>query len=165
MKYCVECGNKLEIKMLENEGMIPFCNKCNSYRFPIFNAGVSAVVLNKERNKTLFIRQSGKVRNILVAGYINKGENAEEALLRELSEEIGVKPIYYEFQKTHYWEKSNTLLINYYVVLENEIINPNYEVDSYEWYDLDTAYQVVAKGGLAEEFYKYYYHKNIISNL
>lgn len=165
MKYCVECGNKLEIKMLENEGMIPFCNKCNAYRFPIFNAGVSAVVLNKERNKALFIRQYGKDRNILVAGYINKGESAEEALLRELSEEIGVKPIYYEFQKTHYWEKSNTLLINYFVVLENEIINPNYEVDSYEWYDLDTAYQVVAKGGLAEEFYKHYYHKHVISNL
>ena len=138
MKFCVECGNKLENKFLEHEGFIPFCNKCNAYRFPIFSTAVSMVVLNEEKNKTLFIRQYNKPRNILVAGYINKGETAEEAVKRELFEEIGVEPIEMVFQKSKYWEKSNTLLFNYYVTIKGEI-KPNYEVDSYAWFDLDEA--------------------------
>lgn len=160
MKYCVECGNKLEPKFLEHEGMIPYCNKCNAYRFPIFNTAVSMVVLNEEKNKTLFIQQYNRPRNILVAGYVNKGESAEEAVKRELLEEIGVEPIEMVFQKSRYWEKSNTLLFNYYVVIKGEI-KPNHEVDSYAWFDLDDALKNVAKGGLAEEFYGYYYEKNV----
>ena len=161
MKFCVECGNKLEPKFLEFEGIIPYCNKCNEYRFPIFSTAISVVILNKDKSKVLFIRQYGRNRNVLVAGYINKGENAEEAVYREMKEEIGVEPIEIYFQKTSYWEKSNTLLLNYYAILENEEIHPNHEVDSYEWFDLKTGLEVVAKGGLAEIFYNYYYENNV----
>lgn len=159
MKYCVECGNKLVTKFLEHEGDVPFCNKCNLYRFPIFSTAVSMVVLNETKDKTLFIQQYGNKRNILVAGYVNKGETAEEAVKRELFEEIGVIPIDMQFQKSLYWEKSNTLVFNYVVSISGEV-KPNYEVDSYEWYSLDDALDSVAKGGLAEEFYKMFYKKN-----
>ena len=36
-KYCHECGSELTEKELENEGIIPFCPKCNQYRFPMYN--------------------------------------------------------------------------------------------------------------------------------
>lgn len=161
MKYCVECGTRLQSRYLEHEGMIPFCPSCEAYRFPIFSAAVSAVILNRERNKTLFIKQYGKDRNILLAGYINKGESAEEAVKREMLEEIGVAPSYIEFQKSRYWEKSNALLFNFYAVVDTTELSPNYEIDSYRWFDLEEALECVAKGGLAEEFYCYYYNKNV----
>ncbi len=161
MKYCIECGTPLEEKFLEHEGMIPYCSKCNAYRFPIFASAISVVILNKDRTKTLFIKQYGKNRNILVAGYINKGENAEEAVKREMMEEIGVAPIYMEFQRSYYWEKSNALLFNYYAIVEPMELNPNYEIDSYAWFDVHDALNEVAKGGLAEVFYNFYYDKNI----
>lgn len=161
MKYCIECGEKLVDKFLEHEGIIPYCPKCNAYRFPIFASAVSVVVLNKDRTKTLFIQQYGLKRNILVAGYINKKESAEEAVRRELKEEIGVEPSYIKFQKSEYWSKSNALIFNFYAVLDTEELHPNHEIDSYEWFDLDTALEVVAKGGLAEAFYNYYYNKHV----
>ena len=46
-KYCQECGTALTEKYLENEGMIPFCPKCNQYRFPMYNVAVSMIVVNK----------------------------------------------------------------------------------------------------------------------
>ena len=73
MKYCVECGTKLIYKELENEGMIPYCEKCHEYRFPIFSSAVSMIILNPDKNKILLIKQYGKPSYILVAGYINKG--------------------------------------------------------------------------------------------
>lgn len=160
MKFCIECGSKLEPKFLEHEGIIPFCPRCNEYRFPVFSSAISAVILNKERNKTLFIKQYGRDRNILVAGYINKGETAEEALYREIKEEIGVEPLSICFQKSMYWNKSNTLIFNYYVVLDSMELHPNYEVDEYAWFDLEEALDCVAKGGLAEVFYTYYFEFN-----
>lgn len=161
MKYCAECGSLLEKRFLEHEGMIPFCPRCNAYRFPVFSSAISVVILNRDKTKTLFIKQYGKDRNILVAGYINKGENAEEAVQREMLEEIGVAPSYIEFQRSYYWEKSNALLLNYYAIVDTMELNPNYEVDSYAWFDIHEALEQVAKGGLAEVFYNYYYNKNV----
>ena len=51
MKYCVECGTKLIYKELENEGMIPYCEKCHEYRFPIFSSAVSMIILNPDKSK------------------------------------------------------------------------------------------------------------------
>ena len=53
MKYCVECGTKLEKRFLEGEGEIPFCPNCNEFRFPIFNCAVSMEVLNPDKNIVL----------------------------------------------------------------------------------------------------------------
>ena len=43
MKYCYECGQKLRMKELEHEGMIPFCDSCRKFRFPIFSTALSMV--------------------------------------------------------------------------------------------------------------------------
>ena len=57
MKYCVECGTKLETRFLKDEGDIPFCPQCNQFRFPIFNCAVSMEVLNPDKNKVVLIKQ------------------------------------------------------------------------------------------------------------
>lgn len=82
MKYCYECGEKLHMKELEHEGMVPFCESCRAYRFPIFSTAISMVTLNPKRDKILMIQQYGKPNNILVAGYVNKEECAEDAMIR-----------------------------------------------------------------------------------
>ncbi len=54
------------------------------FRFPTFSSAISAIVLNPDKNKVLLIQQYERKDNILVAGYINKGENAEQTLVREI---------------------------------------------------------------------------------
>ena len=117
MKYCVNCGTKLILKDLDNEGMIPYCAKCNEYRFPIFSTAVSMVIVTEDLSHTLLIKQYGKDRNILVAGYVNKGESLEEALVREMNEEIGISPVSYKFQKSKYFEKTRQLNLPYILLL------------------------------------------------
>ena len=160
MKHCYHCGTKLELKELKNEGIVPFCPSCNAFRFPIFNTAISAVILNKDITKTLLIRQYNMGLDVLVAGYINKGESAEEALFREIKEEVGLKPIYYKFQKTEYWPRSNTLLINFFCIVEDMNVVINDEVESYKWFDIDEAYEIVDKTRLVGKFYSYFYEEN-----
>lgn len=157
MKYCYECGKKLEFKECNNDGLVPFCTCCNEYRFPIFSTAVSMVVLSPDKKKTLLIQQYNKNRNWLVAGYVNKGESAEEAVRRELFEEVGLSIKEMWFQKSHYWPRSNALLFNYVVVVDSMNVITNSEIDKYEWFSLEDAYESVASGGLAEVFYKMFY--------
>lgn len=156
MKHCVECGEKLELKELEHEGLIPYCNNCNEFRFPIFSSAVSMIVLNKTEDKVLLVKQYGTGKYRLPAGYINKGEDAEETVVREMEEELGVRPIKIQIQRTKYFEKSNTLMINFSAVLDSEEINPNYEIDEYAWFPIEEGLEELSKATIALYFFKCY---------
>ena len=154
MKYCYECGTKLMDKYLEGEGMIPYCEKCGQYRFPIFNTAVSMEVLNPSQDKVILIQQYGRTRNILVAGYVNRGESAEEAVVRDVREELGLEVGQIRFNKSKFYAGSNTLMINFSCVASSEDLSRRKtdEVDYVRWYSLDEARENVYHGSLAEEF-------------
>ncbi len=153
MEYCYKCGNKLTIKYLKNEGDIPFCEKCNEFIFPIFNSAVSMIIINKNHDKTLFIQQYKRQANILVAGYVNKFESLEEALKRELMEEVGLNISNYYFNKSEYFAKSNTLISNFIVEVESEeFIRNEEEVDLVTWFNITESKEVILQNSLASKF-------------
>ena len=157
MKCCYECGTKLEEKYLEKEGMIPFCPTCQQYRFPIFNTAVSMEVLNPSKTHVLLIQQYGKKRNILVAGYVNRGEAAEDAAAREVQEEIGLQVHDITFRKSKFFEPSNTLMLNFSCVAQTEDLSGvTDEVDHAEWVALELADEKIAQNSLAQEFLENY---------
>ena len=45
-KHCFECGTALIEKELEEEGIVPYCPKCQQYRFPMYNVVVSMIVVD-----------------------------------------------------------------------------------------------------------------------
>jgi len=158
MEYCYDCGTKLVIKELEHEGLIPYCNKCKKFVFPIFSAAVSMIILDKDEKNILLIKQYGKDFYRFVAGYINKGESAEEAVYREIDEEVGLKPFMIKPLKTAYFEKSNTLMYNFLAKCDNLDVKTNYEIDSYAWFPIEEAFDALKDAKLALEFFNYYYN-------
>ena len=78
MKYCSECGTKLIEKECGIDGLVPYCPTCKQFRFPMFNSAISTIIFNPTKDKILLIKQYGKDFNVLVAGYIIKGENAKD---------------------------------------------------------------------------------------
>lgn len=155
MKHCVECGSELILKHCVchgvDEGNVPFCEKCGDFRFPMFNTAVSMVVFNKDYSKILLIKQYGRDRNILVAGYVNKGECLEQALRRELKEEVNLDLISYKFNASSYFEKSNSLICNFMVQAQGEVFLTQ-EVDYANWYSIEEAKTAIAKNSLAQQF-------------
>mgnify|MGYP001774855617 FL=1 len=69
----------------------------------MFNSAISAIIFNPDKTKILLIQQYGKKDNILVAGYISKGENAKQALLREIEEEVNLKISSYIYNDNEYF--------------------------------------------------------------
>ena len=103
-KHCWECGAALIEKPLEGEGIVPFCPVCGEYRFPMYNTAVSMIVTDEKTGRILLIQQYGRPSYILVAGYVNRGESAENAVRREILEETGLHAGRIRFNRTRFFE-------------------------------------------------------------
>jgi len=157
MRHCMQCGTKLEMKYLPSEGReIPYCPVCGDYRFPIFNTAVSMIVENEAHDHILLIRQYGRDTFVLVAGYINKGEDAEHAAVREVLEETGLRVTSCRFNHSHYFAPSNTLMLNWTVTVESMDVHANEEVDSYQWFTVEEARANIRPDSLAQTFLEGY---------
>ena len=155
--YCPECGTRLIEKLLENEGMVPYCENCGQYRFPKYNVAVSMIVRNMQNGKILLIQQYGLHAYILVAGYVNRTESLEHAVVREIREETGMTVKRIRFNRTKFYEPSNTLMCNFTAFVEDDReLNVNSEIDSFQWFDAEEARKNIRPGSLAQEFLNAY---------
>lgn len=153
MKFCYECGTELTEKYLEREGMVQYCPHCQQFRFPIYNTAVSMEVLNPAQTHVLLIQQYGKGRNVLVAGYVNRGEQAEHAVVREVKEEVGLNVHNITFQQSRFFEPSNTLMLNFSCIADSEDLSGvTDEVDRAAWVPLDRAEEEIVPKSLAKNF-------------
>jgi NAD+ diphosphatase len=160
-KHCMECGGKLTVKELTGEGSVPYCPECKQYRFPMYNVAVSMIVISKEDGRILLIQQYGRKDNILVAGYVNRGEPLENAVKREIMEELGLTVSELKFNRTRFYEPSNTLMCNFTVWTDRaDAIQPNNEIDDYHWYTPEEAKANIKPDSLASRFLCEYLNEN-----
>lgn len=156
-KYCPECGTELEERELDQEGRIPYCPQCQQYRFPQYNMAVSMIVINRQTGKILLIQQYGKPNFILVAGYVNLGETLEHAVSREIKEETGMTVARIKFNRTRFFQPSNTLMCNFTAFVENDReLCTNGEVDAYQWFVPEEARQRILQPSFASDFLNAY---------
>lgn len=104
----------------------------------------------------MMMRQYGRQKYNFLGGYVNKGESAEAALLREMKEEMGMIPLCYEPLFTQYYAPSNTLMLAYYAeVADEDLSHRNVEeVDDARWFTYPEASDAVLKGAVAERLLK-----------
>ena len=156
-KHCFECGTALIEKELEEEGIVPYCPKCQQYRFPMYNVAVSMIVVDEETGKILLIQQYGKPSYILVAGYVNRGEAEEHAVVREVREETGLEVEHLRFNRTKFFEPSNTLMCNFTAFVRTaKALHINHEVDRCKWFTPQEARENIRPNSLAAEFLNAY---------
>ncbi len=159
MNYCMHCGTKLRIREHPEEGPVPYCDTCAEYRYPVFNTAVSMIVMNPAGTRVILIRQYGKPHYVLVAGYVNKGEDAEDAAAREVKEEIGLSARDIRFNHSRYYSRSNTLMLNFTVTVDDVDAHPNWEVDAWNWFSVEEARRQIRPGSLAAAFLNGYFDR------
>ncbi len=152
MKYCMACGAPLQPRPHGDEGLVPYCESCGAFRYPVFNTAVSLLVVDERAERVLLIRQYGRPHYILVAGYVNQGEDAEDAARRELREELGLEAVSLRFNRSRYFPPSNTLMLNFTVTVADAAPHPNAEVDAWQWFSLAEAREAVKPNSLARAF-------------
>ena len=151
--YCKQCGQKLSLRFCENEGLVPYCNRCENYMFPQFSVAVSMVVVNRAQDKILLAKHTEDEDFILFAGYVKKGENAEKAVPREIKEELGLDVVKAKYMASRYYQPKDVLMLNFIVIVEeNRPIKLNEEIAEARWCSPEEALQLIRKGTTAEQF-------------
>ncbi len=88
-RFCPRCATEAE-----PIGAVPF--RCDQCGFSFFFGPVTAVgVIVRDRNQQVLLieraREPGKGQYGLPGGFVDRGETAEQALRRELHEEVGLE--------------------------------------------------------------------------
>lgn len=150
--YCRDCGEKLTLRFLEKEGLVPYCTKCEKFKFPFFPVAVSMTVVTRAEDKILLAKHVGDEEYKLLAGYIKKGESAEKAIPRELKEETNLTAIKWRFHASRFHDAKNVLMLNFIVTAEEGEIKCNEELEETRWCTPDEARSLIKPQSTAEYF-------------
>lgn len=149
-KYCSECGEKAVLKEIGDEGMMPYCPKCQRPLFDVFTTCVICAAVN-EQGEVALIKQ-GYVTDanyICIAGYMKSGESAEDAAVREVFEEIGLEAKSAEYIRSYPYAKKDMLMLGFKVNVRKSELKLSCEVDSAEWFPLNEAGRYMREGSIA----------------
>ena len=134
-RFCGKCGHPTVHD--EKERMMR-CPECGNMIFPKI---APAVIIALTHNDKIVLIQYAN-RNYkhygLIAGFVEIGETAEEAVAREVMEEVGLKIKNIRYYKSQPWGVAGNLSLGYFCELdgENERIHlDEIELSNAEWFD------------------------------
>ena len=154
-QYCPHCGNQLVKKEIGDEGLIPFCEKCKTPLWGMFITSIIAAVVNEQKEVAL-LRQNyvSATKYVCVAGIMKIGESAEEAVVREIKEEIGLDVDEVKFIESYPYEKKEMLMLGYKAVVKKADFKLSGEVDSVEWVKFENALSLLREGSIGWQLVK-----------
>ena len=133
-RYCPECGSRLVLHPAGDDGDVPYCESCKRYWFDTFSSCVIVMVVN-EYDEIAMLHQSylSDEHETFVSGYIQPGENAETAALREVKEEIGLEIEHLEYAGTYWFPAKELLMLGYVGRVKKSDFVLSEEVDGASW--------------------------------
>lgn len=153
--YCPYCGEKAIQKEIGDEGIIPFCNHCSTPLWDMFSTSIICAVVN-EHQEIALLRQNYVSENsyVCVAGVMKLGESAEETVVREIKEELGLDVKELQYIRSYPYEKKEMLMLGYKAVVCKDEFRLSGEVDSACWFKFDEALEQIREGSIAWQLVK-----------
>ena len=133
-QYCGRCGAKTEH---DHKERMMRCPQCRNMIFPRIAPAVIIGITNGD--KLILSKYAGRnyTRFGMIAGFIEIGETAEEAVAREAMEEVGLKVKNIRYYGSQPWGIAGNLSIGYFCDLDGDDtirIDEN-ELSEAGWYD------------------------------
>lgn len=134
-RFCPACGKPL----LDDEHFTAKkCSKCGSLLFPRIEPAI--IVLVKKEDKILLAKNKNSVTGhySCIAGFVEQGENLEQAVHREVYEETGLKIKNLRYAGSQAWPFPDQLMLAYYADWESgQIKIQEEELESAEWFSYE----------------------------
>ncbi|WP_407411179.1 NAD(+) diphosphatase [Methanobrevibacter sp.] len=107
-RFCGRCGVETQ---LDEKDMMLKCPSCGQVHYPRIAPAIIVAVENED--KLLMAKHSYHKTHkyALVAGFVEPGESIEEAVHREVLEEIGIKIKNLKYQRSQSWPFPNSLML------------------------------------------------------
>ncbi len=145
------CGNCSAPTVHDTKERMMRCPECGNMIFPRINPAVIIALTNADKIMLATHAALKTKRYGLLAGFIEIGETAEEAVAREVMEEVGLKVKNIRYYKSQPWGVAGNLSIGYFCDLDgtDEVTLDEAELSSAEWHSRDTIPQEAADDGIS----------------
>ena len=156
-KFCPQCGEKLELREVGDEGLTPWCSQCDRPVFDIFHTCVIVLAVNEEGEAALIRQGYVNTENyICVAGYIKPGEAAEVTAAREVMEELGLETEKLYYVKSYPYPGKDMLMLGYVARVQKAEFTLSGEVDAARWFKREAVLELMKPGTIAWQLAKAY---------
>ncbi|WP_028527137.1 NUDIX domain-containing protein [Runella limosa] len=131
--FCPQCASPLEVAPVQNHSRLVCAARCGFVHWdnPI---PVVAAIVEYENDTLILIQNKGWPAEWfgLVSGFLEKGENPDEAVLREVKEELGLDAQLIESLGVFSFNQRNELILAYHVKASGPIVMDPNELEAYK---------------------------------
>lgn len=129
-RFCGKCGEKLIHHDSERKMVCPVCGHSV---YPYVKPAV--IVALTDGDRLLLTTQPGHTYRALVAGFCEIGESAEEAVRREVREEVGLEIDELKYFGSQPWGYNANLMIGYFAKIAGDVtpVVDHKELNTAEW--------------------------------
>jgi NAD+ diphosphatase len=134
-QFCGLCGART--RQLRTE-RAKFCSDCNHITYPRLSPAI--IVLVQKEDQILLARSPRFPSDVhsVIAGFVEPGENLEQAVHREVREEVGISIKNIHYFGSEPWPFPHSLMIGFTAdYAGGEITVDNNEIVSAAWFDRD----------------------------
>jgi NAD+ diphosphatase len=134
-QFCSRCGTRTRKKPGERGKE---CPDCGELFYPRISPAV--IVLIRKKHEILLARSPNFPPSMysLIAGFIEPGETAEAAVVREVKEEVGLEIKNISYFGTQAWPFPNSLMIGFTAEYSSGEIRPDgFEIEDAKWFSPD----------------------------
>ena len=131
-RFCPRCGGRLHPTAA---GHVLTCDQCGRQQFPRSDPAVIMMVTDGER--ALLGRQPSwpTGRYSTLAGFVDPGESLEEAVVREVAEEVGVTVTDVTYFGNQPWPFPQSLMVGFFArALTTDITVDGDEIEAARWF-------------------------------
>ena len=138
-KFCPLCGRGLEEKYSWDEGGVPYCSHDDVMFFDTPKPCIMVAIIKDD--EILLLKQSYIYKNskVLLTGYVDNNETAEEAVYREVKEDAGIDINNITYVGSDYVKDKEILMITFMADFVSGKINKSDEVEGMGWSKLADA--------------------------
>jgi NAD+ diphosphatase len=143
--HCPQCGNPTDI---ESGGWVRRCPKDNSEHYPRTDPAIIVTVVGPDGRLLLGGGGPADAKNYsTLAGFVEPGESLEQAVVREIGEEVGVRVSACQYLGSQSWPFPASLMLGFTATTEDSVARPDgVEVTRARWFSRDELQAAVSSG-------------------
>ncbi len=133
--FCPHCGNR---NVIDQGGQLRRCPVCGYETFPRTDPAVIVAIIDNDDRLLLGSKSTWGRRVSVFAGFVEAGESAEQAVHREMAEEVGATLRRVCYVASQPWPFPRSLMLGYIAWAESAQLQVNgLEIKYADWFTRD----------------------------